>query len=232
MPTPTVQTKTKKLVIVGDSALAEIAHEYFDVDTEYEVVAFSVERDYLEKETLHGLPVVAFEDLVSRFPPADHDVFVGVAYTHLNYLRARLATESKQKGYKLASYVSPRAFVWRNAVIGENCFIFEDNTIQPYTRIGDNVVMWSGNHLGHHSVIEDNCFIASHVVISGFCVIGHNTFMGVNSTVANNVVVGCDNWIGLGATITRNTPDNTLYKGQRSEPAPIGAREFFKVPPT
>ena len=41
----TVQEKTKKLVIVGDSAFAEIAREDFDADSTYEVVAFSVEND-------------------------------------------------------------------------------------------------------------------------------------------------------------------------------------------
>ncbi|HEX5127104.1 MAG TPA: acetyltransferase [Rhodocyclaceae bacterium] len=226
----TTKPKTRKLVIVGDSAFAEIAQEYFDVDTEYEVVGFSVERAYLKQESLNGLPVCAFEDIVTRFPPSEHKIFVAVVYTQLNQLRARLAAESKAKGYALASYISPRCFVWRNAIIGEHCFIFEDNTIQPFVRIGDNCVLWSGNHIGHHSVIRNNCFIASHVCISGFCDIGENTFMGVNATIANNVNIGRDNWIGLGVTITRNTPDNTLYKGMKFEAAPVGAREFFKIP--
>ena len=42
---------------------------------------------------------------------------------------------------------------------GDNCFILEDNTIQPFVRIGNNVTLWSGNHIGHDSVIDDHCFI-------------------------------------------------------------------------
>jgi sugar O-acyltransferase (sialic acid O-acetyltransferase NeuD family) len=221
--------KTRKLIIVGDSAFAEIAHEYFEVDSDYEVVAFSVERDYLRQDSLHGLPCVAFEDIETKYTPADHSVFVAATYTQLNRLRTRLAAAAKAKGYALASYVSTRSFIWRNVEIGEHCFIFEDNTIQPYVKIRDNNVLWSGNHIGHHSTIHENCFIASHAVVSGFCEIGANTFLGVNVTIANNVNIGKDNWIGLGVTIAKSTPDNTLYKGDRPTPADIGTRQFFKL---
>jgi sugar O-acyltransferase (sialic acid O-acetyltransferase NeuD family) len=221
--------KNRKLIIIGDSAFAEIACEYFVVDTNYEVVAFSVESPYLTRDQLQGLPVVAFETLDQRYSPIDHDVFVAITYTQLNRLRARFVSMAKARGYSLASYISPRAFLWRNVEVGEHCFVFEDNTLQPFVKIGDNVVLWSGNHIGHHSVVRSNCFISSHVVISGFCDIGENSFLGVNCTLANNVTISKDNWIGLGVTITRNTEPNQLFKGEQPEPAKVPALRFFKV---
>jgi sugar O-acyltransferase (sialic acid O-acetyltransferase NeuD family) len=223
--------KNRNLVIVGDSAFAAIAHEYFEVDTNYHVVAFSAERAYIEKETVCGLPVVPFEELENLFDPASHDIYVAIVYTQLNRLRARLATAAKQKGYRLASYISPRAFIWRNVTIGEHCFIFENNTVQPFVTIGNNVVLWSGNHIGHHSDIHDNCFISSHVVISGFCEVGENTFMGVNATVANNVRIGRDNWLGPNIVIMKDTAEGALFKTAQSETAKISAPQFFKVLP-
>jgi sugar O-acyltransferase (sialic acid O-acetyltransferase NeuD family) len=221
--------KVKKLVIVGDSAFAEIAHEYFDADSDYEVVGFSVERDYLKREEMRGLPVVAFEELETRFDPATHYVYVATVYTQLNRLRTRLASAAKDKGFQLASYISSRAFVWRNVELGEHCFIFEDNTVQPFVRIGNNVVLWSGNHIGHHSVVRDNCFISSHVVISGFCDIGENSFLGVNATLANNIAIGKDNWIGPNTAIMKDTEEGTLFKTEQPEPAKISARRLFKI---
>lgn len=222
-------TKTKKLVIIGDSAFAQIAYEYFEADTDYTVVGFSVEQAYLKQQEMLGLPIIPFETIESVFDPATHDVYVATVYTQLNRLRTRLANAAKEKGYKLASYISPRAFVWRNVELGEHCFIFEDNTVQPFVKIGSNVVLWSGNHIGHHSTVRDNCFIASHVVISGFCDIGENSFIGVNATLANNVVLGKDNWIGPNVTIMKNTEAGVLYKTEQPEPAKISAVRFFKV---
>jgi sugar O-acyltransferase (sialic acid O-acetyltransferase NeuD family) len=221
--------KTKKLILVGDSAFAEIAYEYFDVDSEYDVVAFSVERAFMNRDRLCGLPILPFEELETHLSPEEHHVFVAVVYTQLNRLRTRLMSAAKLKGYQLASFVSPRAFVWRNVEIGEHCFIFEDNTIQPFVKIGSNVVLWSGNHVGHHSVIRDNCFLSSHVVISGYCDIGENSFLGVNSTVANTVVIGRDNWINPGVSIMNDTEPDAFYKSADVEPAKVGAKRFFRV---
>jgi sugar O-acyltransferase (sialic acid O-acetyltransferase NeuD family) len=222
--------KQKKLVIVGDSAFAEVAYEYFTHDSPYEVVAFAVERAYLTKATLFGLPVVAIEDLVALYPPAGHDFYAALVYTQMNRLRTRLYRQVKALGYAPASYVSSRAFVWRNVELGEHCFIFEDNTVQPFVKIGDNVVLWSGNHIGHHSVVKDNCFISSHVVVSGFCTVGANCFIGVNATFGNNLEVGDDCLIGSGALIARDVPADTLVKGALGTGAP-GVRERFKLGP-
>lgn len=220
----------KKLVIVGDSAFAEIAREYFNWDSDYQVVAHAVEQAYLKREALHGLPVVPFESLERHFSPADHAVYVAVTYTQLNRLRARLAHSAKEKGYALASYVSSRAFVWRNVRLGEHVFVFEDNTVQPFTELGNNVVLWSGNHIGHHSVVRDNVFISSHVVISGFCDIGANSFLGVNATVANNITIGADNWLGPGTTIMKDTAPGELFKSDQAVAASVSANRFFRVP--
>ncbi len=221
--------KTSKLIIVGDSAFAEVAFEYFTHDSPYEVVAFSVEAAYLKRDKLFNLPIVAFESLEQRFSPQDCHVYVAIPYAQLNRLRTRLADSAKQKGYRLASYVSSGAHVWPNAQIGEHCFIFEQNVIQPFVRIGNNVVLWSGNHIGHHSVIGDNCFFSSHVVISGYVEIGANCFLGVNATIINNIKVGKDCWIAPSSTIIKDSPDGTMYRPPRTDVAPIDSLTFCGI---
>jgi sugar O-acyltransferase (sialic acid O-acetyltransferase NeuD family) len=221
--------KNRKLLIVGDSAFAEVAYEYFTYDSDYEVVGFSVEKDFLKKNCLFGLPVVPFESLPQAFTPSEHDLFVAVTYTQLNRLRARLCGQARTRGFSLASYVSSKAFVWRNVELGEHCFIFEGNVVQPFVRIGNNVVLWSGNHIGHHSVIGDNCFISSHVVVSGFAEIGENCFLGVNSTLINNVKIARDCWIGPGVIITRDTEEGALYRPALTKAAKVSTHRFFKI---
>ena len=208
----------EKLVIIGDGETAELAYEYFTHDSPREVVAFAVEREFRKKEEMFGLPVVAFEEVETLYPPAGHAAFAAVSYTKLNRVRARLYAAAKAKGYRVASYVSSRAFVWRNVEVGENCFIFENNVVQYAVKIGNNVVLWSGNHIGHQSVIRDNAFISSHVVVSGYCEVGENSFLGVNSCVANNVRVARDNLIGMGAVVHKDTEERKVYVGNPARP--------------
>lgn len=222
------EKKTKKLIIFGDRDYAKIVYEYFTHDSEYEVVAFTVGRDYIKQKTFFGLPVVPFEELEEKYPPSKYEVHVAIVYGEINRLRARICSEVKKKGYRLASYISSRSFVWHNVKIGEHCFIFEDNTIQPFVQIGDNVIMWSGNHIGHESVIKDNVFISSHVVVSGSCIIGENTFLGVNTAIGNHIKVGKECWVGQGSVISKDVPDSSMVKGALSDVSPLDVERLIK----
>lgn len=219
----------QRLVIVGDGEFAEIAYEYFSADSGYSVSGFAVEQAYRKKEELRGLPVIDLEGLGDRFPPESYHAFVAISFGKLNRVRSRLFEKVKGMGYTCATYISSWAFIWDRDCLGENCFVFEDNTIQPFVRIGDDVVLWSGNHIGHRAVIEDHCFISSHVVVSGFCHIGRNTFMGVNSTLADEVDVGRDNWIGPGIVLTKSTDDGQLFGAEQPAPSRVSTHRFFRI---
>lgn len=207
----------KPLVIFGAGQIAELAWVYFSHDSAYQPVAFTVDRAYIENATLCGLPVIAFEELASAYPPGEVDVFVALSYAKVNALRASKVQAVRDAGYRCASYVSSRATVFPGFAVGENCFILEDNTIQPFTQIGDNVTLWSGNHIGHHSTIEDNCFISSHVVISGGVRIGANTFIGVNSTIRDHVTIGPRCVIGAGSLLTSDAAPDGVYSAVATE---------------
>lgn len=210
--------KTKKLIIFGDSAFAEIAYEYFTHDSEYEVIGFTVSEKYLNKSSLFGLPIVPFETIESEYHPDRYEMHIALVYNTLNRVRRKFYLEAKQKGYQLANYVSSKAFVWHNVKLGDNVFVFEDNTIQPFVEIGSNNVFWSGNHIGHHSKIGSHNFISSHVVVSGFCSIGDANFIGVNSTMGNNLSIGSDCLVGSAVHMVRNVPDGALMKGTPTKP--------------
>lgn len=207
----------KKLVIFGSGEIAELAYYYFNTDSNYKIVAFTVDAEYINKSQLCGLPIVPFEDVVKRYTPDDHDFFVALSYSKLNTLRKEKFIAAKEKGYSLISYISSRATVLNEGRIGENCFIFEDNTIQPYVYIGDNVTLWSGNHIGHHSVIHNHTFIASHVVVSGGVEIGEQCFIGVNATLRDHIKVGDRCVLGAGVLMLSDAISDGVYMGKATE---------------
>lgn len=220
--------KTMKLVIIGAGEFGEIAYEYFTADSDYAVCAFAVEKEYLREDQLFGLPIIALEDLPEKYPNQSYDVFVAVTYPKLNRERTRLYNICKQYGYKCASYISSRAFVWSNVSIGENVFIFENNVIQYHAKIGNNVILWSGNHIGHRSVIEDNCWLTSHDVISGFCRVGRNSFIGVNVTVGDRVTIAEDTVLGAGSVTVKDLSDKgAVYIGSPAKKIERTAYEQF-----
>lgn len=203
-----------KIIIFGVKDLAQLAHYYFEHDTVHPVVAFSVNEEFMPKDRQFcGLPVIPFETIEKKLSPKDHKFFVPMTGTEMSTLRTKIYKEAKAKGYALASYVSTKATNLA-AKIGENCFILEDNTLQPFVEIGDNVVMWSGNHIGHHSTISDNVFFTSHVVLSGHCNVGKNSWFGVNSTIRDGCELAEGTCVAMGTLLTKTkTEPWSLYMG-------------------
>jgi len=221
--------KGKELVIIGAGETAMLAYEYFTFDSDYKVVAFAVDSEFIIEQILYKLPVVPLDSIQKSHPSNKYEVFIAISSGKLNRTRTDFYSKFKNIGYKLASYVSTKAFVWRNVEIGENCFILENNTIQPFVNIGNNVTLWSGNHIGHRSVIHDNCFISSHCVISGFCEIAENCFLGVNCTLENNVQIAKDNFIGAGALIQKNSDIKGFFQEKQTELAKVDTHKLFRI---
>lgn len=218
-----------KVVVFGVGQMAEVAHFYLTHDSEHEVVAFTVDRDYIDRECHFGLPVIPFDEIEASFCPNKYRMFLPVSYKGVNKARAGKYCEAKGKGYGLISYVSSKATTWPGLEIGDNCFIFENNVIQPYVRIGSDVIMWSGNHVGHHTTIKDHCFIASHVVISGSVVIEPYCFLGVNATIRDNITVARECVIGMGALITKPTEERGVYLGPQATLIPKRSDELSGI---
>ena len=208
-----------KVVIFGTKDTAQLADYYLKRDTEHEVVAFTVNYSEIPSGALFcGKPVVPWEEVENAYTPRENMLFIPMTGREMNKLRERLYWEGKAKGYHYISYVSPHATVCGNE-IGENCFIQEDNTLQPFTKIGNNVVMWAGNHIGHHGIIRDHVFFTSHVVLSGHCDVGAFSWFGVNSTIRDGLTIGEGTFVAAGALVTKDT---TQWRGQLGAPA----REF------
>nr|WP_295931067.1 acetyltransferase [uncultured Dyadobacter sp.] len=209
-----------KIIVFGILDTAELAHYYLTHDSEHEVVAFTVNRQYIEQESFHGLPVVAFEDVENIFPPSQYHFFAPMTGRNMNRNRESIYNHAKNKGYQFISYISSRATIFDKSVIGDNCFILEDNTIQPFTTVGNNVVMWSGNHIGHHGQIKDHVFFTSHVVLSGHCVVESYCFFGVNSTIRDYTSIAQGTLVGMASAITKETEEWGIYVGNPAKKVP------------
>ncbi len=219
----------EKIVIFGTGAMAEVVYYYLAKDSPYEVVAFTADREFIEGKEFFKLPVIPFEEIEQFYPPDKFKMFVAVGYQKVNKVRAKKYEEAKAKGYKLISYVSPKAMVWDSVEIGDNCFILENNVIQPCVKIGNDVIIWSGNHIGHHGTIGDHVYIASHAVISGVVKIEPYCFLGVNVTIRDDITIARECIIGAGAIILKGTKPGEIYRATATEPMPIDSSKLRRI---
>lgn len=209
--------QNKSLIIVGTGDYAEMAFRYILRDRKIEIVAFSVEKEYMQSETFCSKPVIAFENITKDFDPSEHCVLVAVGPNKVNTVRQRLFEEALNKGYEPFTYVSREASIWDESAIGKGSFIFDQCVIEPGAKIGLNSVLWSGAIVAHHSTVGNHCFLAPGSAISGRITIGNNCFLGINCTIRDNVTVANNCIIGGGAVIKKSTVENGVYSANPTE---------------
>lgn len=215
-----------RVIIFGLEDFASLAHFYLQNDSDHEVVAFTVTREFMpEPPVFEGKPVVPFEELDRHYSPSHFHVFAPLSPRKMNRVREEIYQRIKQAGYRFISYVSSRATVFPSTPIGENCFILEDNTIQPFTKIGDDVVLWSGNHIGHHSTIRNHIMFTSHVVLSGHCSVENYCYLGVNATIRDGLKLGEGTLVAMGACVTRDTEPWSIYQGNPARKRDVASTE-------
>jgi len=207
----------KKLVIFGTGEMAEMALYYFSHDSPYEVIAFAADDAYVEQTSFKQFPLIPLSRLVGTYPPEEFEAHVALSYRKMNRTRDEKYHDLKRLGYRLVSYICTKSAFWPDLQIGDNCFILENQTIQPTVKIGSDVVIWSGNHLGHRGVIGDHTYISSHVCIAGFVTIGTHCFLGINATIRDFVNIGNRVFVGLGASVVSDVPDDAVVLGNKGQ---------------
>lgn len=218
----------KKLVIFGTSAFAEIAHYYFQHDSDYSVAAFTVDAAYVQETTFKGLPVVAFEDILDDFPPSEYDMAVAMGIQKVNQQRAQKVAEAESKGYKLASFLSSKAKVPEGLVMQPNTFIMEEAMLQPFVEVGRNTIIWPRSFVGFYSRIGDHCWLVPSI-LGESVIVGDYSFIGLNATIKSSCVIGKSNVIGAGALILKDTQDFEVYKGHASVPSCVPSYRLMQI---
>lgn len=219
----------KLLVIFGTGEIGELAKYYFENDSPYKVVGFTADDAFVDKDSFLKLPLVPFSRVKTEFPVEKFEMHVALSYKKLNQVRAQKYYTAKSLGYRMASYVSSKSVTWPDLSIGDNCFILENQTIQPTVKIGNNVMIWSGNHLGHGAVIKDHCYISSHVVICGHAEIGERCFLGVNATIKDFVKLGSDTFVTMGALVTQDTQEGDVVLAAKGKIFKSASREASMI---
>ena len=203
--------KTKKLIIFGNSNYSEMVSDYFEKYSEYEVIAFTVNKNYKQDDIFYGKENIEFENIETRYTPTKYEMFIAIGSSDLNKAREKIFNEATKKGYELATFVHPDAYISDKVTYGKNCIFMECSRILTRTTIGNNVIIWPSGFISHNNIIKDNCYIVGST--NGFCEIGENCFLGAGAMIANNIKIAKHNFITMSAAVRKDTEEDSIYEG-------------------
>jgi sugar O-acyltransferase (sialic acid O-acetyltransferase NeuD family) len=201
------------IILFGNGKFASLAWYCLTNDSDYVVSGFTVDRDFMDTPSKHGLPVVDFAAVEAHFPPSAHRMLLPIGPIGMNEVRRGKYCVAKEKGYAFATYVSSSAFVWPDLEIGECSMVYEGTVVQPFAKIGINTLIRSGCHISHHCTIGDHCFVAPQACLGGGAVIRDGCYIGLNATVRDGVTVAERCLIAAGAVVLKDTEPDGVYIG-------------------
>lgn len=216
----------RKIVLFGAGKIAYAVSHYIKAWSSYEICGYATDAAYVGEGTFLGKPVVAFEEMAKRFPPAEFGAFVAVGYQGMNALRRQKVEEVENLGYQLVSVVHPAAP--GDLTVGANCFVASAELIQPGVVCGNNVFVWNGALVGHHAELGDHCWITGGATIGGCVKIGRRCFVGIGATVGHELTVGADCMLGAGSLTTKSLDDGTVLIARDTEIYRLNSEQFLR----
>lgn len=209
----------RPVVIFGNQLSASLAWYCLTHDSALPVAGFAVDAARQDSNQFEGLPLVAFESLEATFPPQDYRLLIPVGFVQVNGIRRARYEQAKQRGYTLASYVSSRASIWPDLVVGDNVLIYEHAIIQPFARIGNNCIIRSGAHVSHHCRLGDHVFVSAEVALASSCHVGDQAILGVGAVLRDGLRVAERSFVGAGAVLVADTEADAVYVGNPARKA-------------
>ena len=218
----------KPVILAGNAITAEILLQYLSFDKRYQVVALTVDDDYVEKSRLATLDSIPISTLKTHYSPKEYSVIMAMGYHDLNQTRESMFGRLKQMGYFIEPYIHPEAKVYSQFPIGEGSIVLPCAVIEPYAKIAENCFIGANVTIAHHASIDNNCWIASGAVVSGQATIGRNVFLGVNATVVNEICVDDYCIVGAGALISKNIKPSTVHLARSGEMLRYSSQDYVK----
>lgn len=187
---------------MGTTPFSAVIATIIQMEGQYEVLAYSTSRKFMDKMEMNGLPIVAQEDLNTTFNMREVGIINTIGYSKMNSIRERVHNELLNEGFHLQTFISKNANVYTSD-IREGSIIMPGAFVGPDVSVGKACIIYSNVSLTHHITIEDYCFIASGCVFGGNVTIGHNSFIGLNSTIRNRISLAPYTLVGASSNVLK-----------------------------
>ena len=158
----------------------------------------------LDKESKSGTELLGYkfignDDDIASYRGTSVEFLVTVGQIESASLRKILFHKVVVTQNKLATVVSPRAYISKWASIGKGTIVMHDALVNASTIIGENCIINTKALIEHDCVIGAHCHISTAAVINGNVSVSEGSFFGSNAVSRQSVSVPSASFIKAGS---------------------------------
>ena len=206
----------KDIIIFGANDLGRLLKYYLENDMDpRKVVAFTMNKQYIQENKFLGLPVVAFEDIKDIYSPNEYEIMIAIGNSKMNEVRKKIFLECKEKGYIVASYYHSSCSI-HSKDIGEGNILLENCLVYPFAKIGNGNLMWDHVLISHDCVVGDFNTFSSYADLCGYVTIGNNGYFGKHCIINEHSIIADYTLVGANAYAKKETKPYDVVVPARS----------------
>jgi sugar O-acyltransferase (sialic acid O-acetyltransferase NeuD family) len=202
--------KTQKLILIGGGGHCRSVIDVAE-SAGFQIIGI---LDIPEKvgTSVLGYKIIGIDDQIADYVEIARFV-VTVGQIKEATLRVRLHELIRASGGKLATIISPKAYVSRFATIGEGVVIMHQAVVNANASIGKGCIINTFADIEHDAIIGDYCHISTGATVNGGCIVRDKVFIGSNTVIVNGVSITSRCIIGAESLVQKNITESGIYYG-------------------
>jgi len=176
------------------------------------VLSLAGYTDLRDRGALCGLPYLGTDEALSARVQRC-DLLLGVGLMEDAPARWHLYRRHKEAGLVFVRFVSSRASVARDVILGEGTVICDFAVVNPGAHLGEACIVNTGAIVEHDCRLGDNVHVSPHATLCGDVTVGDHCLIGAGATVIPGVRIAGGSIIGAGAVVTTDAAEPGTYLG-------------------
>lgn len=207
-----MRSKLENLILIGGGGHCLSSIDVIEQERKFDIRGILDLAQNIDKHVLDYKVIGTDEDIMSHIENNYFIITIGQLKSVEN--RVNLFELLQRLSAKVATIISPFAYVSRHAQIGEGSIVMHGATVNAGAKIGRNCIINTGANIEHNVNIGDHCHISTHALVNGDCIIGSNTFVGSGAVISNQVSISNNTIIGALSLVLKDIRDEGgIYAG-------------------
>lgn len=175
----------ENLILIGGGGHCKSVIDVIELENKYKIIGV------LDKNISIGTRILDYEIIgrdedisnYSKFNDIKFLITVGQIKSYA--VRLEIGKKLEENNCKIASIVSPRAYISKYSKVGKGTVVMHDAFVNVNATVGIHCILNTNANVEHDSTIGDFCHISTGVIVNGDCTIEKGCFLGSNSTISN-----------------------------------------------
>ncbi len=187
----------KKIILIGGGGHAKACIDVIEQENKFSIVGIIDLPEKIGQKTL-DYEIIDCDENISKYVDENTYFLITIGQIKSAQKRIKMYSYLKSIGAKIATCLSPHAYVSKHAFLDEGCVVMHKAVVNAGAKIGVNCIINSCALIEHDVQVGNHCHVSTASVLNGQAFIGDETFVGSNAVVVNGAQIPSKSFVKAG----------------------------------